>query len=170
MAMNVRRTLPKIHFDQTLYRKANTCVFAINDIAIDIDSEIRLFSDDCVYREIKVTEDTVKLQEDKDRLGCWARKWGMRFQPVKCNIVQITRKRIKKINASYNLEGTVFDNVENIKYLGVTISNNLKWNMSAISAQRLIGLGIPVMRYDRAARPCALNPPSGPKMPFWAPS
>ena len=60
MAMNVRRTLPKIHFDQTLYRKANTCVFAINDIAIDIDSEIRLFSDDCVYREIKVTEDTVK--------------------------------------------------------------------------------------------------------------
>ena len=28
--MNVRRALPKNHFDQTLYRKANTCVFAIN--------------------------------------------------------------------------------------------------------------------------------------------
>ena len=52
----------------------------------------------------------------------------MRFQPVKCNIMQITRKRIKKINASYNLEGTVLDNVENIKYLGVTITNDLKWN------------------------------------------
>ena len=52
----------------------------------------------------------------------------MRFQPVKCNITQITRKRIKKINASYNLEGTVLDNVENIKYLGVTITNDLKWN------------------------------------------
>ena len=26
--MNVRRALPKIHFDQTLYRKANTYVFA----------------------------------------------------------------------------------------------------------------------------------------------
>ena len=101
----------------------------INDITTDIDSEIRLFADDCVcYREIKGTEDTVKLQEDIDRLGCWARKWGMRFQPVKCNIMQITRKRIKKINASYNLEGTVLDNVENIKYLGVTITNDLKWN------------------------------------------
>ena len=101
----------------------------INDITTDIDSEIRLFADDCVcYHEIKGTEDTVKLQEDKDRLGCWARKWGMRFQPVKCNIMQITRKRIKKINASYNLEGTVLDNVENIKYLGVTITNDLKWN------------------------------------------
>ena len=46
----------------------------INDITEDIDSELRLFADDCVcYREIKDTEDTVKLQEDIDRLGCWAR-------------------------------------------------------------------------------------------------
>ena len=37
----------------------------INDITEDIDSELRLFADDCVrYREIKDTEDTVKLQED----------------------------------------------------------------------------------------------------------
>ena len=52
----------------------------------------------------------------------------MRFQPVKCNIMQITRKRIKKINASYNLEGTVLGNIGNIKYLGITITNDLKWN------------------------------------------
>ena len=101
----------------------------INDITTDIDSEIRLFADNCVcYREIKGTGDTVKLQEDIDRLGSWAKKWGMRFQAVKCNIMQITGKRIKKINASYNLEGTVLDNVENIKYLGITITDDLKWN------------------------------------------
>ena len=70
----------------------------------------------------------MKLQEDIDRLGCWARKWGMRFQPVKCSIMQITRKPIKKINASYNLEGNVLANLENIKYLGVTITSDLKWN------------------------------------------
>ena len=34
----------------------------------------------------------------------------------------------KKTNASYNLEGTVRDKVENIKYLGITITNGLKWN------------------------------------------
>ena len=64
----------------------------INDISADIESEIhvRLFADDCVcYREIKEKEDTVKLQKDIDRLGSWARKWDMRFQPVtrKCNMV-----------------------------------------------------------------------------------
>ena len=50
----------------------------------------------------------------------------MRFHPVKCNIMQLTRKRIKKINAVYSLEGTVLENVDNIKYLGVTISKDLK--------------------------------------------
>ena len=85
--------------------------------------------DDCVcYREIKDTEDTLKLQKDIDQLGCWVRKWGMRFQPVKCNMMQITRERIKKIHASYTLEGMVLENVESIQYLGVTITNDLRWN------------------------------------------
>ena len=39
----------------------------INDISADIDSETRLFADDCVcYQEIKDTEDTLKLQKDID--------------------------------------------------------------------------------------------------------
>ena len=107
----------------------------INDISSDIESEIRIYADDCVcYREIKDEEDTTKLQRDIDRLGSWARNWGMRFQPVKCNMMQLTRndaadkKRIKKIYASYNLEGTDLENVESIKYLGETITSDLRWN------------------------------------------
>ena len=61
----------------------------INGITADIESEIMLFADDCVcYREIKDKEDTLKFQRDIDRLGNWARKWGMRFQPVKCNMMR----------------------------------------------------------------------------------
>ena len=100
----------------------------INDIMSDIESEIRLFADDCVfYREFKDIEDTLKLQKDIDRLGIWVRKWGIRFQPVKCNMMQLTNKH-NKIQASYTLEGTVLENVDSIKYLGVTITSYLKWN------------------------------------------
>ena len=38
--------------------------------------------------------------------------------------MKITKKRFKKINVCYDLEGTVLDNVENIKYLGITITND----------------------------------------------
>ena len=99
-----------------------------NDIMSDIESEIRLIADDCVcYREIKDIEDTLKLQKDIDRLGIWARKRRMIFQPVKCNMMQLTKKH-NKIQASYTLEGTVLENVDRIKYLGVTITSDLKWN------------------------------------------
>ena len=106
----------------------------INDISADIDSEIRLFADDCVcYRKIKEIEDTVKLQKDIDRLGSWARKWGMIFQPVECYMMQLTKTLTNKIQASYTIEGTVLENVESIKYLGVTITNDLKWNTHIIN-------------------------------------
>ena len=109
-------------------------------LQLDIESEIRLFADDSVcYREIKDKEDSLKLQRDTDRLGNWARKWGMRFQPVKCNMMQLTRKHLNKIQASYTLEGTVLENVDNIKYLGVTITNELNGiRISAIFALKLI--------------------------------
>ena len=72
------------------------------------------------------TKDTLKLQRDIGRLGNWARKWDMRFQPVKCNMVQLTRKHSNKIQASFTLEGTVLKNVDHIKYLGVTITFDLR--------------------------------------------
>ena len=41
----------------------------------------------------------------------------MRLLPVKCSIMQITRRPIMKIDASFTSEGMLLDNVEKIKYL-----------------------------------------------------
>ena len=73
-----------------------------NDIMSDIESEIRLFADDCVcFREIKNKEDTLKLRKNIYRLVIWARKCGVRFQPVKCNMMQLTKKTLKKSGFLY---------------------------------------------------------------------
>ena len=55
-------------------------------------------------------------------------------------MMQLTRKRIIKIHASYTLEGSDLENVESIKYLGVTITNDLRWNTHVSNkANRTLG-------------------------------
>ena len=61
----------------------------------------------------------------------------MRFQLVICNMMQLTRKRIKKIRASYTLEGTDLENVESIRYLGVTITSDLRLKTHTVCKQCL---------------------------------
>ena len=52
----------------------------------------------------------------------------MRFQPVKCNMMELTRKTDQEDPCFMYLEGTNLENVESIKYLGVTITSDLRWN------------------------------------------
>ena len=109
----------------------------INDISTDIDSEIRLFADDFVcYREIKDTEDILKLQKDIDQLGCWAKKWGMKFQLVKCNMMQITRESMLHIlwrewSSKMSKTSSILGSLSQMIYDGM--------HMSAMFALRLIG-------------------------------
>ena len=68
----------------------------IDDISTDIDSEIRLFADDCLcYQEIKNTEERghIETSERYRSTGMLGKEMEYGFQPVKCNMIQITRKR-----------------------------------------------------------------------------
>ena len=52
----------------------------------------------------------------------------MRFQPNKCNTMQITRKRVQRVIATCTLARTILENVDRTKYLGETMTNDLRWN------------------------------------------
>ena len=64
----------------------------INDIAdaVSTGAILDLFTDDClVYRPLRKNnedEDQHMLQRDLDALEAWAGKWGMHFNPSKCQI------------------------------------------------------------------------------------
>ena len=102
----------------------------INDMpnVISSDTYIRLFADDClIYRDISSLDDQVILQRDLVALQGWAERWGMRFNPSKCNILHIHRGD-RHLPYLYDFCGCVLQVVSSAKYLGVTISDNLEWH------------------------------------------
>ena len=85
-----------------------------------------LFVDNChVYWEVKGIDDQEVLQKDHQSLQEWATRWGMGFNAKKCNIIHVSRNKPK--HHFYCLCGEITQEVEYAKYLGVTISANLKW-------------------------------------------
>ena len=52
----------------------------INDLPHHVQSQIRLFADDCLlYRPICDVSDSVALQRDLSSLESWSEAWGLRF-------------------------------------------------------------------------------------------
>jgi myo-inositol-hexaphosphate 3-phosphohydrolase len=51
----------------------------------------------------------------------------MEYHPAKCNVMHITRAH-NPIIVQYHLKGHTLVAVDTTKYLGVTLSNDLRWN------------------------------------------
>ena len=100
----------------------------INDIADKTSSAVRLFADDTIiYRPITTVNDQTTLQKDLNALDHWSRVWQMEFHPSKCQTLHITRSP-KPLLTNYNLYGQQIEAVDSAKYLGVTLTPDLRWN------------------------------------------
>ena len=100
----------------------------INDMPDCVESRCRLFADDSIiYRPVNSQADAEGLQKDLDALQKWETDWGMSFNPTKCNILHVSRKK-KQQPYEYHLKGSVLEAVDDATYLGVNISKDLSWN------------------------------------------
>ena len=100
----------------------------INDLPCYVKSRVRLFADDTViYLTIKSESDCRQLQDDLHSLEKWESDWCMEFNPSKCNIILVTRRRTP-FKFQYKLHGKVLETVDTTKYLGINLSHDLRWN------------------------------------------
>ncbi len=105
------------------------CLFLsyINDMPDSVKSKVRLFADDTiVYLTIKSNTDAQTLQHDLTCLERWESDWSMEFNPDKCEVLRISRKRNPTI-FPYSLHNITLNSADSSKYLGITISKDLTW-------------------------------------------
>jgi hypothetical protein len=66
----------------------------MNDLPDSVKGKVRLFADDTlVYLTIRFKQDAQTLQDDLHALETWEKDWSMEFNPDKCKVLGITRKR-----------------------------------------------------------------------------
>ena len=110
---------------------------------IDPDTSCRLFADDCLlYRVVDNINDQFQLQKDLTALESWASNWGMKFNAGKCHVMVVKKGRSHKLSHFYQLCGTILSTVQQEKYLGVILSQDMTWsphvaNITAKAYQKL---------------------------------
>ena len=99
-----------------------------NDITKGVSSHLRLFADDCLlYRIINSAEDSIRLQEDLNRLSAWANIWQLKFNVSKCTVIRSTRS-LSPLTHIYTLNTYTLDVSDQHSYLGVIVHKSLSWS------------------------------------------
>ena len=100
----------------------------LNDIEINIRSNISLFADDVsLLEKFKNCHDLEQtINTDLDTLKNWALKWNMEFNPLKTEIMIFSNKQIKS-KPIVNYNGIQIKQVSTHKHLEINLSENMQW-------------------------------------------
>ena len=87
-----------------------------------------LFVDNWVlYRKIYSLQDCLILQEEFNSLGQREADGQMKFNETRCHSMRVTRnKHHNQFHFDYSLHNPTFENVQSIKYIGITITDSTK--------------------------------------------
>jgi hypothetical protein len=102
----------------------------INDIAENLRISLsRLFANDTSFSYSSRDELQIKTVTDHDLkdLDEWSKKWLMSFNPDKTEIMLFSNTETPELNFTFN--GRTIPITNSHKHLGVTFSNDAKWNI-----------------------------------------
>jgi len=100
----------------------------VNDIWRNIESNIRLFADDCIiYRKIMDSIDIDILRTDLKRLGKCAIENEMKINPDKSKAESFTKAKAKE-RRRYCFGDQLIPEASSFKYLGIIICRDLTWS------------------------------------------
>lgn len=100
----------------------------INDLVKDVNVKIRLFADDCIlYSQINNPNDQINLNNALQHIINWCHDWQMEINSNKTVFMTITNKR-QHYSFPYQIGNNLLEQVGEYKYLGLNISQNLRWD------------------------------------------
>ena len=101
----------------------------INDISLpDGSFAMWKFADDTTVSEIVPPSKQSAFQQAVDFISTWSQDNHLQLNPSKCKELQSCFKRSPPTHSPVELDGLVFERVNSAKVLGVTISDDFKWN------------------------------------------
>lgn len=125
-------------------------VIFINDIVDVIDVNCLLYADDLkLYCDIESVGDSVKLQDNVNKIDNWCTQNNLPLNVQKCNVMSYTKKNDPFL-FNYKLNYTSLNRVTEFKDLGVIFDSRLSFNQHinaiVLASNRSLGF---VMRHSR---------------------
>ena len=121
----------------------------INDLLNSLNCNVKLFADDsAMYCEVGEDENSysVALQNDLNTLDVWCITWQLNVNKDKCLVMRISGRRERSVQ-TYSLDGVALVPVNSMKYLGILITSDFRWN-DHIS--KIVGLASHRLRFVKS--------------------
>ena len=98
---------------------------------MDINCTIKLFADDTsLYIVVENAMNAAKIiNSDLAKINEWSKQWLVKFNPSKTECLTISRKIRKPFHPALYFDNECLTEIDSHKHLGVTIANDLSWNL-----------------------------------------
>ena len=137
----MRRKILKI-FPCDVWSSPRNCAWPTVILPYNLQSSAKVFADDTLlYGVIANDTDCDHLQDGLKKLEQWQNRWQMKCNPSKCKVLCISNKR-----SPYTFCGVELKQVEDITYLGITLTSKLKWDQHVSTVASKASKVLSIMR------------------------